>query len=130
MEEALSQFSTIASVSAQVAEHYLEACNWNLENALFQYLENAKDEGPMDALPQHVATDGDVGAQDIEDMDCNPSPRVSPSGSEHVVNYGEFGEDHELQRALAASMAAQGMDEACKRGGKQQKYRGGFHGED
>ncbi|GMH35432.1 hypothetical protein BSKO_03300 [Bryopsis sp. KO-2023] len=108
MDEAISQFADITGASPSVAQYYLEACNGDIENAIHQYLENPTDEGPMDALPQPVRTDIDMTIPDVEELECNPSPQVSPVGSFGMGRPDGLEDDGDLQKALEESLRAQG----------------------
>lgn len=47
----VENFVSLTNADRDVAKHYLEACNWELESALNEYLENAHEPQDNHTVP-------------------------------------------------------------------------------
>ena len=106
--EAIAQFCSITGCSAHVAEHYLSACNYDLDRSIEFFFENPPDAASVsqiaedEQLAQLQQQQGQRAAASSGPAAAR-APHASPA-AEDVIDLS--GEDEELQRALAESLGA------------------------
>lgn len=111
----VAEFSGITGASALVSEHYLSACNYDLNRAVEFFFEHPPGEGLGAAgnLGDDDGAAGDApGRPQDEDFGAGPQelggmPERGPGAVAFAAGGGgEDNEDEELQRALAESLGA------------------------
>ncbi|GIL87278.1 hypothetical protein Vretimale_1769 [Volvox reticuliferus] len=102
LPELMSEFASITGASPLVADHYLSACNYDLNRAVEFYFEHPPAPTQTGPRPATGASDDEAAALRAygEVMDL-----VEGTGDPGAAGRDVGDEDEELQRALAASMA-------------------------
>lgn len=103
--EEIANFCAITGAQAHVAEHYLSACEWDLNRGIEFYLENPPDGSGVDRAPQRVGSDP---IEIDDDAPAHPAVqgRAIPVGVQAQRSVVDAdAEDEEFQRAVAESLA-------------------------
>ncbi len=111
----VAEFSGITGASALVSEHYLSACNYDLNRAVEFFFEHPPGEGLGAGAAGNRGDDDDgarqpPGRPQEEDFGAGPQemggmPERRPGGVAFAAGGGgEDNDDEELQRALAESL--------------------------
>ncbi|GIL59381.1 hypothetical protein Vafri_14249 [Volvox africanus] len=105
LPELVSEFATITGASPLVADHYLSACNYDLNRAVEFYFEHPPAPNQTGPRPATGAPDDDVAALRTYGEVMDLAERTYGPGDSGAAGRDVGDEDEELQRALAASMA-------------------------
>lgn len=111
--ELVSEFAGITGASPLVADHYLSACNYDLNRAVEFYFEHPP--APSQAAPRaaHNFANEAAAAIDAIGNDGDVARQAFAQGNAGAGDRNIADEDEELQRALAASIADAGLGMRC-----------------